>query len=102
MKYSENAAGASAFGHSTLTPFTRQDARNEIHPKAASTSGTRSTPRCFMSRNAGTSSRHTTESTVAVKFMTWMADVAPIANTATWPEDSGLRASDCPAGSQRA
>ena len=65
MKYSAKAAGATAFGHSTLTPFTRQDARKEIQPKAARTSGTRSTPRCVMSRNAGTSNRHTTDSTVA-------------------------------------
>ena len=44
IRYSPNAAGATALGHSTLASFTRQDARKEIQPKAASTSGTRSTP----------------------------------------------------------
>ena len=80
IRYSEKAAGAIALHDSTLTSFTWQDTRREIQPTAASTNGTRAKPRCVISSHPGASSRHTTDSTVTVKFAIWINDVAPSAS----------------------
>ena len=83
IRYSAKAAGATAFGHSTLTPFTRQDARKEIQPKRRQHQRHQVDSPVRHEQEPGTSSRHTTDSTVTVKFAICRDDVAPIANTAT-------------------